>query len=149
MNKFSSIFSQILSLFSRVEFEGAVKETKAERGAKGFTCWGQFVAMLFCQLGQAHSLREICTGLASCLGKLRHLGITVAPKKSTLAYANEHRTWELFQKVFYQLLWRCHGEFIGKKKFRFKNKLMLKNQFFNFTNYVRGNPFVSCKSNRF
>lgn len=124
MNKFSSIFSQILSLFSRVEFERAIRETQAEKGAKGFTCWGQFVGMLFCQLGQAHSLREICTGLASCLGKLRHIGITVAPKKSTLAYANEHRPWELYQKVFYQLLWRCHGEFIGKKKFRFKNKLM-------------------------
>ncbi|MEW6675690.1 MAG: DUF4372 domain-containing protein [Nitrospirota bacterium] len=75
MNKFSSIFSQILSLFSRLEFERAVKEANAEYGAKGFTCWGQFVAMLFCQLGQAHSLREICNGLASCFGKLRHLGI--------------------------------------------------------------------------
>jgi hypothetical protein len=40
MNKFSGIFSQILSLFSRVEFEKAVKETKAEHRAKGFTCWG-------------------------------------------------------------------------------------------------------------
>jgi hypothetical protein len=36
----------------------------------------------------------------------------------------EHRPWELYQKVFYQLLWRCHGKFLGKKKFRFKNKLM-------------------------
>jgi hypothetical protein len=58
MNKFSSIFSQILSLFSRVEFERAVRETKAEHGAKGFTCWGQFVGMLFCQLGQVHSLSQ-------------------------------------------------------------------------------------------
>jgi len=59
MNKFSSIFGQILSLFLRLEFEKTVKETKAEYGAKGFKCWGQFVAMLFCQFGQAHSLREI------------------------------------------------------------------------------------------
>ncbi len=124
MNKYTSIFSQILSLFPRVEFEKLVKETKAEYAAKGFTCWGQFVAMLFCQLGQAHSLREICNGLQSCLGRLRHLGIKEAPKRSTLAYANEHRPWELFQGVFYQLLQRCHGEFVGKKRFRFKNKLM-------------------------
>ena len=80
--------------------------------------------MLFCQLGQAHSLREICNGLASCFGKLKHLGISQSPKRSTLAYANEHRSWELFQKVFYELLSRCRGEFIGKTKFRFKNKLM-------------------------
>jgi hypothetical protein len=123
MNKFTSIFSQILSLFSRLDFDKAVKETKAQKGAKGFTCWGQFVAMLFCQLGRAHSLREITGGLRSCEGKLKHLGIT-APSRSTLAYANEHRPWELYQHVFLSLLERCQKEQVGKKKFRFKNKLM-------------------------
>ena len=69
MNRFSSIFGQILHLFPRREFFEAVEATRADRGAKGFDCWEQFVAMLFCQLGQAHSLREICGGLASCFGK--------------------------------------------------------------------------------
>jgi hypothetical protein len=123
MNRFCSIFSQLLQLFSRIEFQQAVKETKAERHAKGFSCWGQFVAMLFCQLGRAHSLREITGGLKSCEGKLKHLGIT-APSRSTLAYANEHRPWELYQKIFLQLLDRCRTQINGKKKFRFKNKLM-------------------------
>jgi heme/copper-type cytochrome/quinol oxidase subunit 1 len=60
--------------------------------------------MLFCQLGQAHSLREICGGLVTCLGKMKHLGVKGAPHRSTLAYANEHRPWELYQKMFYYLL---------------------------------------------
>ena len=50
----------------------------------------------------------------------------MAPKKSTLAYANEHRPWELYQTVFEQTLWKCqevNGQG-GRKKFRFKNKLM-------------------------
>jgi hypothetical protein len=123
MNRFSSIFSQLLQLFPRVEFQHLVTITQAERYAKGFTCWGQFVAMLFCQLGRAHSLREITGGLRSCEGKLKHLGIT-APSHSTLAYANEHRPWELYQKVFLQLFERCRGQVMGKKKFRFKNKLI-------------------------
>ena len=123
MNRFCSIFSQLLQLFSRIEFQRAVKQTKAERHARGFTCWGQFVAMLFCQLGRAHSLREITGGLRSCEGKLKHLGIT-APSRSTLAYANEHRPWELYQTVFLQLLERCRSQIHGKKKFRFKNKLV-------------------------
>jgi IS4 transposase len=123
MNWFCSIFSQLLQLFSRVEFQQAVKETKAERHARGFTCWGQFVAMLFCQLGRAHSLREITGGLRSCEGKLKHLGIC-APNRSTLAYANEHRPWEPYQKVFLHLLHRCQTLVQGKKKFRFKNKLV-------------------------
>ena len=84
MYKVCSIFSQVLKLFSRGDFEKAVKEHKAERHARGFTSWGQFMAMLFCQLGRAHSLREICGGLACCEGQLKHLGVPVAPKKSTL-----------------------------------------------------------------
>src|SRR5512139_212688 len=123
MNRFCSIFSQLLQLFSRIEFEQAVKSTRAERHARGFSCWGQFVAMLFCQLGRAHSLREIIGGLRSCEGKLKHLGIT-APWRSTLAYANEHRPWQLYQVLFGQLLDRCRSELPRMKKFRFKNKLV-------------------------
>jgi len=127
MNRLCSMFSQLLQLFPRVEFERAVKEHQAERHARGFTSWGQFVAMLFCQLGRAHSLREICGGLACCEGKLKHLGIPLAPKRSTLAYANEHRPWQLFQTIFQQLLERARQVVYaqgGPKKFRFKNKLM-------------------------
>src|SRR5256712_8827080 len=127
MTRFSSIFSQLLQLFPRLEFEQAVKEHHAERSAKGFSSWGQFVAMLFCQLGRAHSLREICGGLDSCDGKLKHLGVPEAPKKSTLAYASEHRPWELYRTVFEQTLGKCQSVVAasgGKKKFRFKNKLV-------------------------
>ncbi len=123
MSRFTSVFSQLLQLFSRLEFEKAVKETRAERHARGFSCWGQFVAMLFCQLGRAKSLREICGGLAACEGKLSHLGIT-ALSRSTLAYANEHRPWTLYKAVFFQLLGRCQAVAPGKRKFRFKNKLL-------------------------
>jgi hypothetical protein len=127
MQRFSSIFSQLLQLFPRLEFEKAVRDHNAEYHARGFTCWGQFVSMLFCQLGRAHTLREICGGLASCEGKLKHLGIPDAPKKSTLAYANEHRPWGLYQTVFGQLLAKCQTAIAGreqKRKFRFKNKLI-------------------------
>ena len=123
MNRFCSIFSQLLQLFPRTKFQEAVKKTKAERHARGFTCWGQFVSMLFCQLGRAHSLREITGGLKSCEGKLKHLGIP-APSHSTLAYANEHRPWELYQGIFLELLGHCQSQVTGKKKFRFKNKLV-------------------------
>ena len=94
-----SMFSQILKLIPRVDFERFVKETKAEHRSKGLSSWSQFVAMLFCQLGRAHSLREIEGGLKSCEGKLVHLGIE-APARSSLSYANGHRPWELFEKVF-------------------------------------------------
>jgi hypothetical protein len=124
VNKFSSIFGQILQVFDKRDFLQAVRDTRSEHAAKGFTCWDQFVAMLFCQLGQAQSLREICGGLATCLGKLKHLGIDDAPKRSTLSYANEHRPWQLYQLMFYRLLEKCQTMArFQKRKFRFKNKL--------------------------
>lgn len=124
MNRFCSMFSQLLKLFPRLEFERTVRESRAERNAKGFSCWEQFVSMLFCQLGRAQSLREISGGLASCEGKLRHLGMPGAPARSTLAYANAHRPWELYERVFHQLLARCQAAKLGRHKFRFKNKLL-------------------------
>ena len=118
-----SMFSQILKLVPRLEFEKLVRETGAERAAKGLSSWSQFVAMMFCQLGRAHSLREISGGLKSCEGKLAHLGIE-APARSSLSYANRHRPWQLYEQVFYQLLERVRGSVTTKHKFRFKNQLV-------------------------
>ena len=75
MTTVCSIFSQRLKLISRNSFETAVRKHNAERHARGFSSWGQFVAMLFCQLGGAKSLREICGGLAASEGKLKHLAL--------------------------------------------------------------------------
>ena len=126
MNRVCSIFSQLLQLFPRLEFEAAVKKHKANRHARGFHCWTQFIAMLFCHLGRAQSLREICGGLSATVGKLKHLGLEGAPCKSTLAYANQHRPWELFRTVFLELLQRCQQVARAEKKhFRFKNPLIV------------------------
>src|SRR5882724_8740044 len=124
MVRVAGLFSQTLSLFSRTEFHSAVREHGAEKYSKGFSCWDQFVAMLFCQLAQAKSLREISSGLSCCLGKLQHLGMKRAPSRSTLSYANARRPWELYETVFGQLLARCHTLAHGRRaKFRFRNKL--------------------------
>jgi len=123
----SSLFSQLLHHFPRSEFDHLVRKHNAEKCAKGFSCWTQFVAMLFCQLGRADSLREICNGLACCLGKLTHLGIFKPPKKSTLSYANCHRPAALFEDLFWATSERLRsngGLGVRKKKFRFKNKLL-------------------------
>jgi hypothetical protein len=121
----TSLFSQILQIVPRVSFQRLVQECGAERHAKGFSSWDQYVAMLFCQLAQAKSLREISDGLAVTCGKLSHLGLRTAPAKSTLSYANAHRPWHLYQNAFFHLRDFCHSQSPGKKKkFRFRNKLL-------------------------
>jgi hypothetical protein len=121
----TSLFAQMLQVVPRVSFLQLVYECGAERHAKGFSSWDQCVAMLFCQLAQAKSLREISDGLAVTCGKLSHLGLRTAPAKSTLSYANAHRPWQLYQNTFFHLRDICRNESPGKKrKFRFKNKLL-------------------------
>lgn len=123
MNRVCSVFRQILNVFSRSEFDQLSRKHGAERHARGFTCWDQLVAMLFCHLGRAQSLREICGGLASAEGKLSHLGIDSAPARSTLSYANAHRPWQVFESLFYVLLDRCK-ELAPKRRLKFKNALL-------------------------
>jgi hypothetical protein len=99
----------------------------AEHGAKGFTSYMQLAAMLFCHLARAESLREICYGLRSCGGKLRHLGLMKAPARSTLSYANRHRPAALYRDLFFRLLdkLRAQADLLpSKHRFRFKNPLL-------------------------
>lgn len=120
----ASFFAQMLTLIDRTDFARAVRHHQAERGAKGFSCWEQFVSMLFCQVGSAHSLREICGGLATALGKLVHLGVRRTPASSTLAYANAHRPWQLYETLFYQVLTSCQAAAaLKRRRFRFKHPL--------------------------
>jgi hypothetical protein len=123
MKRFCSILNQLLQIFPRTEFEASVRQTKAERHARGFRSWDQFVAMMFCHLADANSLREICGGLASCEGRLSQLGIQI-PAKSTLAYANRHRDWRLYEQVFQSLYGFCVKNLGMKTKFKFKNPLL-------------------------
>jgi hypothetical protein len=126
MQRFSSIFSQLLQLFSRNEFELAVKKHQSDYSANGVTSWGQFVAMRFCQFGRAHSLRIIC-GI-----------LPVAPANSNIS---EHLTLQsarhylmlmqivrgCFTNRFRTILAICQIATAGRrtrKKFRFKNKLV-------------------------
>ena len=121
----SSLFAQAISMINRNDFYRAVKRHGAEKHSKGFSSWDQFVSMVFCQTAGADSLREIHGGLASAAGKLSHLGMKEAPPKSTLAYANAHRPWQVFKDMFHHVLEKCRSvAFLKGKQFRFKNKFL-------------------------
>jgi len=127
MVRVASLFNQLLQHFPRTEFEQLVRKHRAEHRAKGFTCWTQFVAMVFCHLSHSASLRDICNGLSSSLGKLVHLGIKNSPNKSTLSYANRQRPAELFEDLFWSALNRFRSsQVLGgrRSRFRFKNQLL-------------------------
>jgi hypothetical protein len=118
----TNLFAQILSLVKKSEFHRIVDHHNAEYNAKGFSSWTQFTSMLFGQFAHCDSLREVCHGLHTLNGKLSHLGISEAPARSTLAYANEHRPWEVFRDVFFHVRKQCEEiARFQKRKFRFHN----------------------------
>ena len=125
MNKYNTVFGQMLELVSRSRFEKLVKEHKTEHCAKGLKSWTQFATMLFSHISGQHGLRSIENSMNSQRNSWYHMGISNPErgiKRSTLSYANSHRDSNLFKAVFETLLNEAqslkepHG-------FRFKNPL--------------------------
>ena len=88
---------------------------------KSFTTWQQFMAILYAQITQKDSLRDIVTGFSAHALRWYHLGLT-GIHKSTLSDANANRAYQIFEALFYHLLSRCR-DLTPKHKFRFKNPL--------------------------
>jgi hypothetical protein len=122
LNRVSPIFSQLVHLVPRSLFAELVDRLLAERHARGFSSWAQCTAMIFCQLADAQSLREVVQGLAAAQGNLRHLCLTEAPSRSTLSYANQHRAAGLFEELFVRLPEFLRHQLPGRL-FDFKHKL--------------------------
>ncbi|MEK7776093.1 MAG: IS4 family transposase [Planctomycetota bacterium] len=121
MNKVYTIFSELLKLCPRYHFDKAVEQYHGDRYVKTFTTWQQFMAILYSQITQKDSLRDIVTGLSAHAARWYHLGLS-GIYKSTLADANAKRDYRTFENLFYHLLSRCKN-LTPKHKFRFKNPL--------------------------
>ena len=119
-----TLFSQIISNLNRVSFNRIVERYKSDKHSKGINSWTQFVSMLFCHFAKAISLHEISNGLRSATGNLNHLGVTLAPSKSSLSYINQHRDWHLFQGYYFALL-EQFSKTATFKRIKFKKIFML------------------------
>ena len=100
------IFSHLLSLLSRDKIEQIAAEGHYDRYTKEFDAYTHLVTLLFAVLKGHDSLREIVIGLLGETHKLGHLGITYVARRSTLAEANERRSAEFFEKIYYCLFER-------------------------------------------
>lgn len=121
MNKVYTIFSELLKFCPRYQFDKAVEQYNGDRYVKTFTTWQQFMAILYSQITQKDSLRDIETGLSAHAAQWYHLGLS-GIHKSTLSDANAKRDYQIFEGLFYHLLTRCKN-LTPRHKFRFKNPL--------------------------
>ncbi len=112
-----SLFSQLLHLLDRNDFDRLVKKHSADKFTKGINSWTHLVSMLFCHLAKASSVREISDGLRSAAGNLNHLGVTKSPCKSSISYINTHRSWELFKDFYFALLEKYEPSLAKRRKY--------------------------------
>jgi hypothetical protein len=103
------VFSQVMECVPHWEFQRLARRHGVDSPKLGFTAWEHFSAMAFAQLTYRESLRDI----EACLGAQRaiayHLGFRRAVKRSTLAYANEHRDWHFFADLGQRLMQRAQS----------------------------------------
>jgi len=104
MNVDRTVFSQLMDFVPKHEFRAAVKHYKGEHRVRRFSCWDQFLCMAFAQLTYRESLRDIETCLRSLGSKLYHSGIRAKVARSTLADANEHRSWQIYRDIALALI---------------------------------------------
>ena len=97
------ILSQLLKLLDRSEVQRIAKGHNSDRYYKKFKTWDHLVSMLYATLSDSKTLRELSTGLMACEGKLRHLGLSQAPKRSTISDGNKNRSSEVFRSIYESL----------------------------------------------
>ena len=104
MNIGKTVFSQLLEYIDHNEFQRIVALHRRGGRKLPFSCWDQYLCMAFAQLTDRESLRDIESCLRALGGKLYHAGIRSTVSRSTLAYANEHRPWQIYRDVTLSLI---------------------------------------------
>jgi len=117
----NTVFSQLLKLIPRHEFETLAKQHHRGRSFRTATRWSQLVTMAMGQLSGRSSLRDIVENMSAQLHRLYHLG-SAKLSRSNLSRINEDKPYALYEALFGKLLHRCQTIAPGHN-FRFKNPL--------------------------
>lgn len=104
MNSGQSLFSQLIEHLPRHEFRQCVQRYAGNYRMRSFSCWDQFLSMMFAQLTYRESLRDIVACLRSQERRLYHLGIRGRISRSTMADANESRDWRIYADFAQRLI---------------------------------------------
>ena len=104
MHKGKFVLAQLTSLVSRYEFDKCVDRYDGNYRIKDFSCWSQFIYMVFGQLTHRESITDIITCLSAHQNSLYHLGIRQLVAVSTLTRANENRDWRIYSDYASYLL---------------------------------------------
>ena len=98
------VFAQLASFLNRSKFNRIVTKYDGDKYVKHFTCWNQLLALIFGQLSNRESLRDLIVALEAHHSKCYHLGMGKNVSKSSLARANQDRDYHIFEEYAYYLV---------------------------------------------
>ena len=103
------ILSQILDVIPASIINTVNRKHKANRYYKRLPLRVHLVSLLYGVFSYCNGLRELCEGLLAFEGKLSHLGLDKAPPRSTISDANNNRSYQVFETIYYGLLRQYHS----------------------------------------
>lgn len=98
------VFAQLVAFLNRSKFNRIVAKYKGDKYVKHFTCWNQLLCLMFAQIANRASLRDLIVVLDAHKGKLYHLGLGKNVSKTTLAKSNQDRDSRIFEEYAYYLV---------------------------------------------
>jgi hypothetical protein len=131
MNKSShffgqSVFGQLISLIDSRIVTSSAKKHQSDRYVKKFDTFDHLISMLFCSFSHCSSLREVAGAMLGLKGKTAHFQLKSIPYRSTLGDANQRRSHEVFEDIYYGLL-KQHASVLSdsRKSYCWEDKLEL------------------------
>lgn len=104
MNKDKYVFAQMVGFLDNYKFLRIVKKYDGNKYVKHFTCWNQLLTLMFGQLCNRESLRDLIVALNAHQEKCYHLGVGKHVTRSNLAKANENRDYRIFEDFAFHMI---------------------------------------------
>ena len=104
MHKGKYVFSQLLDFLDRNDFKYLTRKYGGDKYVKQFTCWNQLAVLMFGQLSNRESLRDVVLATQAHASKAYHLGFGNHAAKSTLADANIKLNYRIFEEFAYKVI---------------------------------------------
>ena len=114
MLKDKYVFAQLSHFLDRNHFNYLVKKYGGDKYVKSYTCWNQLLTMIFGQLSNRESLRDLIVAMEAHAGKLYHLGIGKSVTRSNLSKANEQRDYRIFEEFAFYMIAEARHRRIDK-----------------------------------
>jgi transposase len=98
------LFAQLMAFVPKHIFDRCVRKYQGNYRVRHFSCFDQFLCMMFAQLTHRESLRDIENCLNSFPAKLYHVGFRGQVARNTLAKANQTRDWRIWADLAQYLI---------------------------------------------